>query len=141
MLIFSFAPLKNVRIEASHMISEPIAEKTLPLGADGSFHVDFTVVNQTDVDAIDGEMVLQICDGCKFAKEPPEFTRLPGQDDRQRHKTFARIHSMVEFYTLSADIVAPPGARDVPLGMYFRCNTCVRNAGPQRIMVHLAQAP
>lgn len=140
-LAFSFAPLRTIRIDASHTTGEPITEKSLPLAADGSLHVDFTVVNLTDVDAIDGEMTLQICDVCKFAKEPAEFTKLPGQDDRQRHKTFNRIHSKVVFYTLSADIIAPPGSRDVALGMYFRCNTCVRDPGPSHIMVHVVPAP
>lgn len=109
----------------------------VPVAADRSFHVDFTVLNMTNVDAIDGEMTLQICDDCKFAKEPPEFTKLAGQDDRQRNKKFARIHYQVEVYTLSADIIAPRGYREVELGMYIRCDTCVREKEPQRIMVHL----
>jgi hypothetical protein len=136
-LLFSFAPIKVVRIDDSRTTGEPITEKNIPVAADGSFHVDFTVINLTDVDAIDGEMTLQICDICKFAKEPPEFTRLAGEDERQRNKTFERIHSKVQFYTLSADVIAPPGSRDVALGMYFRCSTCIRDADAQRIMVHL----
>src|ERR1035437_1146133 len=140
-LIFSFEPLKVIKIDDTHTIGEAVTEKTLSLAADGSFHVEFTILNLTDVDAIDGEMTLQICDTCKFAKEPPEFTKLAGQDERQRHKTFNRIHSQVQFYTLSADIIAPPGSRDVAVGMYFRCNTCVREKGPSRIMVHLAPQP
>jgi hypothetical protein len=136
-LIFSFAPIKVVRTDANQTTGEAITEKILPLATDGSFHVDFTVINLTDVDAIDGEMTLQICDACKFAKEPAEFMKLPGQDDRQRSKNFARIHYQVQFYTLSADIIAPPGARDVALGMNFRCNTCVREKAPSKIMVHL----
>ena len=31
----------------------------------------------------------------------------------------------------------PPGSRDVALGMYFRCNTCVRETEPSRIMAHI----
>jgi hypothetical protein len=140
-LIFSFAPIKVVHVDDNHTTGEAITEKTLPVAADGSFHVDFTVINLTDVDAIDGELTLQICDICKFAKEPPEFTKLAGQDDRQRTKNFDRIHYQVQFYTLSVDIIAPPGSRDVALGMNFRCNTCVRDKEPSRIMVHLATQP
>jgi hypothetical protein len=136
-LIFSFEPIKVVRIDANHTTGAAVTEKTLRLAADGSFHVDFTVINLTDVDAIDGEMTLQICDVCKFAKEPAEFMKLSGQDDRQRTKNFDRIHYQVQFYTLSADIIAPPGSRDVALGMNFRCNTCVREKEPSKIMVHL----
>ena len=137
-LAFSFAPIKVVKVDATHTTGEPVTEKTIPLSADGSVHVEFTILNLTNVDAMDGEMILQICDTCKFAKEPAEFTKLAGQDDRQRHKTFDRIHSMVQFYTLSADIIAPPGSRDIAVGMNFRCDTCVRDTEPSRIMVHVA---
>jgi hypothetical protein len=136
-LAFSFAPFKTVKVDDSHNSGEPVTEKTLSLSPDGNLHVDFTVLNLTDVDAIDGEMTLQICDVCKFAKEPAEFSKLAGQDERQRHKTFDRIHSKVAFYTLSADITVPAGSKDVALGMYFRCNTCVRDPDPVRIMAHL----
>ena len=137
-LAFSFAPIKVVRVDSTHTTGEPVTEENLPLASDGSVHVEFTVLNLTNVDAIDGEMILQICDTCTVAKEPAEFTKLAGQDDRQRHKTFDRIPSMVQFYTLSADIIAPPGSRDIAVGMNFRCNTCVRETEPSRIMVHVA---
>jgi hypothetical protein len=140
-LAFSFAPFKTVKIDDSHNSGEPVTEKNLSLSPDGSLHVDFTVLNLTDVDAIDGEMTLQICDVCKFAKEPAEFSKLAGQDERQRHKTFDRIHSKVAFYTLSADISVPPGSKDVALGMYFRCNTCVHDPDPVRIMAHVVPSP
>jgi hypothetical protein len=136
-LAFSFAPFKTVKTDDSHSSGEPVTEKNLSLSPDGSLHVDFTVLNLTDVDAIDGEMMLQICDVCKFAKEPAEFSKLAGQDERQRHKTFDRIHSQVALYTLSADIIVPPGSKNVALGMYFRCKTCVRNPNIVRIMAHV----
>src|ERR1035437_558917 len=136
-LLFSFAPFKAVKLHDGSDTGEPVTETTLAPAADGSLHVEFTVLNVTDVDALDGEMTLQICDTCKFAKEPAELKTLPGQDDRQRDKTFDRILYKVALYTLSADIIAPPGSRDVAIGMYFRCKTCVRDLGPSRAMIHV----
>lgn len=140
-LVFSFDPLRTIRIDATHTRSEPVTEKSLPLAADGSLHVDFTVFNVTNVDAIDGFLNLQICDVCKFAKEPAGFTKLPGQNDQLRHMEFARIHSHTFLSTHSADIITPPGVRDVALAMHFRCNTCVRETELSRIKVHLVPAP
>ena len=139
-LLFSFFPFKTVRLDADNTTGEPVTDITLTPAADGILHVDFTVMNLTDVDALDGEMTLQICDTCKYAKEPVEFKKLPGQDERQRDKTFERILSKVVFYTLSAEIIAPPGSRDVAIGMYFRCRTCIRQPGPSRAMIHIAAA-
>lgn len=140
-LLFSFVPYRTIRLDENKNTGEPVTETTLAPASDGSLHVDFTVMNLTNVDAIDGEMTLQICDVCKFAKEPAEFKKLPGQDERQRDKTFDRILSMVAFYTLSAEIIAPPGSRDVAIGMHFRCRTCVREQELSRAMIHVAAAP
>jgi len=140
-LEFSFVPYNIVKTDKSHNAYSPVTETTLAPAADGSLHVEFTVFNTTDADAIDGEMTLQLCDICKFAKEPPEFKRLPGQLENQRNKQFDRILSKTVFYTLSADIIAPPGSGpDVAIGMYFRCKTCIRREEPYRGTIHLSQA-
>ena len=79
---FSFAPIKVVKVDATHTYRRTHHRNGLPVAADGSVHVEFTVLNLTNVDAMDGEMILQICDTCTFAKEPARFTKLVGQDDR-----------------------------------------------------------
>jgi hypothetical protein len=139
-LLFSFVPFKTTQLDNNSTTGEPVTETTVSPTADGTLHVDFTVMNLTDIDAVDGEMTLQICDVCKFAKEPAEFKKLPGQDERQRYKSFDRILSKVAFYTLSAEIIAPLGSRDVTIGMYFRCRTCVRQEEPSRAIIHIAAA-
>jgi hypothetical protein len=137
-LLFSFMPYKTIKLDENNTTGEPVTETTLVTAADGSIHVDFTVMNLTEADAVDGEMTLQVCDACKFAKEPAEFQKLPGQDEQQRYKSFNRLLSKVVFTPLSADIIAPPGARSVAIAMYFRCRTCVREQQPSRAMIHIA---
>jgi hypothetical protein len=139
-LSFSFAPVNRVRTDDANWTDEAVTEKNLPLAADGTFHVDFTVLNLTDVDAMEGNMNLQIGTGCKFAKEPERFTRLAGQDDRRRNMDFNRILAKTVLNTMSADIVAPPSVRYVELGMSFRCHTCIRDTEWARITVHLTPA-
>jgi len=65
--LFSFSPFSN---PFGRSPAGPVTNVDLPIGADGSIHVQFTVLNLTDVDAVDGELTLQLCDLCKFAKEP-----------------------------------------------------------------------
>ena len=61
----------------------------------------------------------------------------PGRTIRERFKNFNRILYQVQFYTLSANIIAPPGSRDVTLGMSFGCTTCVHETEQFKIIVHL----
>jgi hypothetical protein len=46
----------------------PATDVTLPVSADGTVHAHFTVFNTSEIAAVDGELTLQICDQCKFAK-------------------------------------------------------------------------
>jgi len=57
----------------------------------------------------------------------------------QRNKIFDRILSKVAFFTRSADIGAPPGSRDVAIGMYLLRRSCGRQADESRAMVHVLQ--
>src|SRR5207244_5392518 len=104
---------------------EPITEVTLPVLADGSVHVEFTVLNLTDVDAVDGHITLHICDDCKFAKEPAGFRKLAGQSDRERFMDFQRILARVSVHTMSVDITVLPKATRIVMGITYRCRTCI----------------
>jgi hypothetical protein len=121
-LSFSFAPIPN------SMPGEPIplvTEKTLPLNADGSVHVEFELVNTTDVDAVDTEIDFQICVGCKFAKEPDGLSKLPGLQDNQRYVYLHDLLAKMTYKTLSVDVIPPPLAAAFAVGFEYRCHTCI----------------
>jgi hypothetical protein len=137
-LQFSFSPYNISIDDTGGGGGRPVKDKIISLADDGTLHIDFTILNGGDVNAVDGEMTIQICDACKFAKEPTEFRKLPGENEIQRNKVFERILSKVAFYVMSIDIIPPAGARDVWLGMYFRCRTCVNKTRPDQIMIQVA---
>jgi len=72
-LTFTFAPFPNLPQSMT-----PVKDVNLPINADGSVHIDFNIVNLTDVDAVDVEVNVNICDGCKYAKDPEGLSKLPG---------------------------------------------------------------
>jgi hypothetical protein len=88
-------------------------------------HVEFSVRNATDVPALDGEITLIICDLCKFASEPEEFTKLAGQVDTQRNHIFQRILPQTELKRMTADVRVPGYIAVMQFGIDYRCRTCV----------------
>ncbi len=101
----------------------PIHEVTLPV-KDNKVHVEFSVRNETDTTALDGELTIFIPNDCKFASEPPEFKKLPGHRDFERIYSFARLLPKTELKTLSADIEVPQNIKAMEFGINYRCTNC-----------------
>ena len=133
-LTFTFVPFTNPPARESVV---PSTEVTLPSNLDGSVHVEFSVLNLTTVDAVDGELTLQLCDQCKFAKEPPEFVKMAGETDLQRHQYFQRIFAEGALHTMSADVIVPTSISNFPIGIIYRCRTCVIPKEPSKGIVHI----
>jgi hypothetical protein len=131
-LAFSFLPFINPSFGSpAHMA--PAMDVTLPVLADGSVHVEFTILNISDVDAVDGELTLEICTGCKFAKEPAGFRKLAGQSDRERVWVFQRILARTVLEIMTMDII-PPRSAWFLIGMAYRCRTCVLAEGSKAVV-------
>jgi len=115
-LIFSFAK--------PYLGAPAIRAVTLPV-KDGVVHVEFTMINLTDVPALDGEVTIEICNDCKFASEPSEFRKLPGMKDTRRIYSFDRILQRTQLKNLSADIEVPPKGDMMQFGVFYRCQNCI----------------
>ena len=102
----------------------PSTDVTLPLNLDRSVTVQFTVLNLTEVEAADGQYAINICNVCKFAKEPPGFAKLDGRPDTERYIVFAKIPAKSEAPPASVDVLVPPYLTAVSLGIVYRCRTC-----------------
>ena len=102
----------------------PLRRVTLPV-KDDVVHVEFGIKNDTDIDAVNGIITLEICKSCKFAKEPPKFYKVPGQTDITRTMSFDNVRARSESETLSADIKVPPDSTSVEFGVTYRCNNCI----------------
>src|SRR5882762_4749015 len=101
-----------------------VTAKSLPLNPDGNVHVEYDVVNNTDVDAVDAEINLQICGECKFAKEPEGFSKLPGLPDTERYLYLPHLLARTKFMTFSVDVMPPASAEGFFVGIIYRCHTC-----------------
>jgi hypothetical protein len=137
-LVFSFFPFINPPAGSSAPVV-PVTDIKLPVLADGSVHVEFTVLNLSDVDALDGSITLQICDDCKFAKEPAGFRKLAGQSDTQRYMEFKRILTRVSLETMTVDVTVPPRFDRFLVGIVYRCRTCVVTEKVSTGTVHLVR--
>ena len=84
-------------------------------------HLNLTIENATDVDALDGDTIVTLCDKCKFKSEPAMSQRPNGAPENQRNISFQRIlaHTKV---TTDLDIEAP--AFPFQISVISICHTC-----------------
>jgi hypothetical protein len=116
-----------------------VTDATLPLNQDGSVHVEFNILNRTDVDAVDAEINFQVCNGCKYAKEPSELSKLPGLADTQRYLQIHDLLAKEAYKTLSVDVIPPDSEQQFLVGIEYRCHTCVIPKEPSSGMVRIAR--
>jgi hypothetical protein len=99
-------------------------EVTVARGSDGAVHVELGVVNTTTVDALDTVVDVEICDGCKFAKEPRGLDKVPDRETMRILK-ISDIHALEAYEPVDLDIIPPPGFSQMGIGFEYRCHTCV----------------
>lgn len=133
-LLFTFVPFINPPLPQPPV---PVTDVTLPSSRDWRVHVEFTVLNLTGVNAMDGELALQICDVCKFAKEPANFIRIKGSPETQRNLPFDHIFSFTVHPNLAVDVIVPPQLETFTLGITYRCRTCALKLGLSEGIVHV----
>lgn len=133
-LSFTFAPFPNVPAGQPIVL---VTDKTLPLNADGSVHVEFEIVNTTEIDAVDSEVNFQICNECKYAKEPDGLKVLPGLRDTQRYLYMHDLLAKTSYKTLNVDVIPPPLLQSFSVGIEYRCHTCVIAKQPSFGTVHI----
>lgn len=121
-LAFSFVPFSNPPPPGKVV---PASTVSLPVLPDGSVHVEFTVLNMTDVPATDVTITVILCDACKFAKEPPGSKRLPNHTERQRLWEFKLLTGRTALETRSVDILVSGNASFFVVGVDYRCGNCV----------------
>jgi len=132
-LTFSFFP--PVLIQGRSVARTNV---TLPVSADGTVHIEFTILNPTLVDAMNGSFILHICQGCRFAKEPPNFTKLDGSPETERWMGFDHFLPLTQQPKLSADVVPAPSTLMFEMGISYRCHACTLEEGvSSKGVVHL----
>jgi hypothetical protein len=133
-LQFTFVPFVNPPNPKDAVL---ITDVTLPVSKDGIVHIEFNVVNLSDADAVDGDVVFQIPDKCKFAKEPEGLIRVRGAPDTQRDMAFRYINRMSMPANMAVDVIVPAEWQFFAVGITYRCRTCVLNTDLMYGTIHL----
>jgi len=128
-LQFSFPPLQP---------SEGLVNSVSIPVVDGAALVEFTAKNTGDAQADNGQIWIQICDGCKYAEEPSGSTAPPG-DPVVRRKRFDHLYKGSYFETTRLKIIPPPNIRKFTIAFKYACETCpaIDNDHPQKLTVNL----
>jgi hypothetical protein len=133
-LSFSFDPFPNPAPGQPIVL---VTDKSLALNSDGSVHVEFAIVNTTNVDAVDTEVNFEVCNECRFAKEPEGLSKLPGLRDTQRYLYIHDLLAKMAYKTLSVDVIPPPSLQSFFVGIEYRCHTCIIAKQPSGGLVHI----
>jgi hypothetical protein len=70
-------------------------------------HLKIMIRNHSDADALDGDVILTICDKCKYKSEPAGTQHLNGAPDTQRNLTFQRVLRNTNLPLIEFDVEAP----------------------------------
>ena len=133
-LTFTFAPYINPAMTEGPPV--PLTDVRLPAAEDGSVHVQFAILNLSDANALNIGLTLLICDPCKFATEPEEFRKLPGDTDTHRWMAITALHSHEVYHTMSVDVFAG-ASPSFTIGIIYRCDTCVTERTGSQGTVHI----
>jgi hypothetical protein len=92
------------------------------------------VRNPTSVNALDGNLMITFCKGCRPIVNYPtnEMLTVP-------FKMISGGGHMVE--TLTEHFTIPPGTREIPIEVMYECATCIGDPHPQRLKLHLVYSP
>jgi hypothetical protein len=108
------------------------------MNPDGAVHVEAGALNTTSVDAADVDFNIQICDECKYAKEPSGTSKLAGFSDTVRLLKVAHVDGLQAVTPIVLDIITPPNTRNFQVGFTYRCSTCVLTKEASLGMVHIS---
>ena len=136
-LLFTFIPFNNPPPDSSSSPT-PVTYVDLPMNLDGSVHVEAGALNMTSVDAADVDLNIQICDQCKYAKEPAYTVKLTGFGDTIRLLKLPHIEGMQVATPIDLDIIVPSDTKKFQVGFTYRCSTCVITKNASLGMVHIS---
>ena len=131
-LTFTFLPFDTYSSSTT-----PVTDVDLPMNLDGTVHVEAGALNMTSVDASDVDLNIQICEQCKYAKEPADTVKLTGFSDTVRLLKTPHVQARQVLTSIILDITAPPGTKSFQVGFSYRCSTCVVTTKASLGIVHI----
>jgi hypothetical protein len=101
-------------------------------GPDGVFTLDFTVTNIADLPASQGDIWVEVCGSCAFAKDPTGFDKPNGVPEVVRHKNFNSLNPGVSLEKMTIEVKPPsPTIPSFEVAWRYSCGSCGKMEGPQ----------
>lgn len=113
-----------------------VIQKTVTPNSDDTFTVDFGATNTSDTAATMGEIWVQVCDQCTFAKEPINFDKPDGSINQVRHSQFQALNPGISL-KMTIDVKVPVTLAAFDLALRYSCQTCGQIKDAQIIRVRL----
>jgi hypothetical protein len=131
-LQFSFWPVDPKNPELINEVAKPVVN--------GVVTVEFTARNAGEIQGTNGQIWIQVCDGCKFA-EDPEGSTAPLGEPTTRRKRFDVIHKGVYFDPTTLKIIPPTGISSFTIAFKYTCDNClpVDNGHPQKLRINITK--
>jgi hypothetical protein len=104
-------------------IKQVIDRATLP-AVNNVVHVELDVANPTDVNADQGEIIITICNLCKYATEPVGFKKAPKGPDIERIREFGAFYARSTVSDTAIEVAIPASVGTFQIGMQYRCKNC-----------------
>ena len=93
-------PPELAKLQFSHAVNLlddfPLLIKSLPPQANGVLNIDLAIGNSSNVAAKNVDIWIQVCDSCRFAKEPTGFVKEASQFRRSIRKLLKRASECFE---------------------------------------------
>jgi hypothetical protein len=132
-------PPELARLQFSFLVTNitnfPLLIKSMSPNSENVYTVDFTVRNISKVMAKNGDLWVQICDQCSFAKEPGGFVKRDGSDIHVRHKNFQNLNAGVLLEKMTVDVQIGPPYSSFDTALDYACENCISSPKQQSLKV------
>jgi hypothetical protein len=119
--------------EMTATVEKPVLSKTVQPDTEGNFPVDVSFFNGSESSADSVDIWIQLCEKCSFAKEPTGFEKVPGADDRVRHRMIGSLNPGVSFEKMSILVKSLATDGFFQIGFHYACKTCGGKVIPNQI--------
>jgi len=115
----------------------PLTEEYFPREDDGSVNVRFWLKNiSEDTTTGKGDIWIQVCKGCTYAKEPIGFSKMQDLDEHVRHARIEFINAGIHVEPTLLSVKPPAGESVFEIAFKYSCEICGKVDSWQKLTVH-----
>lgn len=121
--------------------SEPVVVASMRADPEGVFSVDFVARNSSDTSTKMGDLWIQLCEVCTYAKEPEGFDKPKGINESSRHQVFSMLNPGVTLEKMNVQIKITKPVPWFELGFRYSCETCGKISDTQKARIFVLSQP